>query len=473
MSAKKGAFATFTTERKGGWKFYRAADLLTSLPHRAHAYVERVVLEYLSAQPDVIDLIAPLSSALIEGAAAEEVPPPLKKVMKKSAAAPVPKADTEDHDDMEARNISTDDSALMSGAASSSKKADEQPVLPVPPEEDEENNAIKTAASQLAKVTVGLRIDTVEGKTLEKWLEVDEEYMPVDMAMQWSCELVESVALLHKQHGISHGDLKPENILVESRSRHLKLVDWGCATWGKQNTKASKCAAGTLYYGSPEMWETLLSPGGPTFDTIKNDVFAVGMILAQIWHAVDCKREGALGYKWDRYVENIDTQHVTQHHLTAFRTSIDKAVGTGFPHLQRMPKFWRDWISECVGQPQHSRPRLADIVDQIRTNKKLGKVTKRYQTVEAHHYLRSTDVAATQGGPNLQPLDKSLTAPPLEELFGLWPLMSASGKKIAVSIPNRQQKLVIKQYAKKPTKHQKELAKKAQRVIRRAAGLSD
>ena len=94
--------------------------------------------------------------------------------------------------------------------------------------------------------------------------------------MLWSIRLVEAFALLHSKYQISHGDLKPDNIMIDDKTKAPLLIDWGAARWGK-NTQRVTQAQGNVSCGGPELLKCIARK--TQYDSVKNDVYALGIII--------------------------------------------------------------------------------------------------------------------------------------------------------------------------------------------------
>lgn len=68
----------------------------------------------------------------------------------------------------------------------------------------------------------------VQRGTLSKLIKkFDKERLPIDLAIFYTAELVQTLEYLHGR-GIIHRDLKPQNILITS-DFHIKICDFGDA----------------------------------------------------------------------------------------------------------------------------------------------------------------------------------------------------------------------------------------------------
>ncbi|KAG5834080.1 hypothetical protein ANANG_G00257470 [Anguilla anguilla] len=82
-------------------------------------------------------------------------------------------------------------------------------------------------------------------------------------------------ALQHcRQHGVVHRDVKPENILVQTDTRQIKLIDFGCGDPLKDTPYAE--FSGTESYQPPEWFEKQEFQAGP------GTVWSVGVTLFQM-----------------------------------------------------------------------------------------------------------------------------------------------------------------------------------------------
>lgn len=83
---------------------------------------------------------------------------------------------------------------------------------------------------------------------------------------------IRATKYLHN-HGISHGDIKSENILLDE-NLSPKLCDFGYCRLS--TTAGNDCKNGTLFYGAPELFVE------GEFDTLKTDIYAIGITLYSI-----------------------------------------------------------------------------------------------------------------------------------------------------------------------------------------------
>lgn len=87
-------------------------------------------------------------------------------------------------------------------------------------------------------------------------------------------ELLQGMKYLHEL-GISHGDFKVENIVLDSQL-NPKICDFRNARKKRFAGDESKC--GSLFYAAPELFFRNIK-----FDTLKSDIYAIGIAIYAIF----------------------------------------------------------------------------------------------------------------------------------------------------------------------------------------------
>lgn len=289
-SEMAGNFASFEvdeTDSNFGWKILPYQAVKDDDGTRAHAWCERVVLEYLSAQDEMKEYVPAIHKAVV----------------------------------------------------------------------DKEAGVVK------------LKMKYVRGPSLLEWVQTPK-LCTADNAMKISCRLVEFFAHLHRRFGISHGDVKPDNVIIDAATGKPWIIDWGAARWGEKYTSKCDFIQGNIQCSSPQFLEVLadreLNDGdeedkkrmtGATYDSIKNDVFGLGMLLTYIWTAVGSKGtepEGVFGSAWD---QGHDDDEMLEGIMEEEECSREGAMMILQAHgaeeelprvLENVPEFWADWIVEFV-----------------------------------------------------------------------------------------------------------------------------
>ncbi|KAK7457155.1 Serine/threonine-protein kinase PAK 3 [Stygiomarasmius scandens] len=82
-------------------------------------------------------------------------------------------------------------------------------------------------------------------------------------------------------HGASvfHCDIKPENILCSRDLKNFRLTDFGLATHERYSTRHGH---GTVQFMGPECIGKEFSFRGKAYSTVKNDIWALGIIFARL-----------------------------------------------------------------------------------------------------------------------------------------------------------------------------------------------
>ena len=116
----------------------------------------------------------------------------------------------------------------------------------------------------------------VEGTTLTDELEhlACDDY---EVILRWGFEILDGLKEAHKA-GIVHRDIKPDNILV-TKSKNLKIADFGIARLSGESTNTGLTAEGTLIGTPAYMAPEQISPDPGETVTGKTDHYAVGTIL--------------------------------------------------------------------------------------------------------------------------------------------------------------------------------------------------
>ncbi|MDA3846033.1 MAG: serine/threonine-protein kinase [Vallitaleaceae bacterium] len=112
----------------------------------------------------------------------------------------------------------------------------------------------------------------IEGDNLKAY-KVGQEYIVETQVIDWGLQLSEVIQYLHGQQPspIIFRDIKPNNIIV-TKSKEIKLVDFGIAREFKQGQSKDTMPLGSRGYAAPEQF------GGDQSDE-RTDIFALGVTL--------------------------------------------------------------------------------------------------------------------------------------------------------------------------------------------------
>lgn len=132
-----------------------------------------------------------------------------------------------------------------------------------------------------------LIIDHCDGGDLFQKLhgeKVDPESLSESQRLRLAIDIAEGLYHIHQtQH--SHRDLKPENILlVWDAAEHCWRAKIGDLATAKRTIYNKAEVTGSLIYMSPEKCAALVERRGGKIDHEKNDLWAFGLILYQLFH---------------------------------------------------------------------------------------------------------------------------------------------------------------------------------------------
>jgi len=128
---------------------------------------------------------------------------------------------------------------------------------------------------------------------------IDNGHLRCDknLAVQFSLEIAAGLAFIHSK-GIVHRDVNAANIFID-QNKTIKIGDFGLATKGKsspimtavtadQNASEMTGNIGTFPYIAPEVLDCLKTALNP-----KTDMYAVGIIMFEMFHPMDSGSERA------------------------------------------------------------------------------------------------------------------------------------------------------------------------------------
>lgn len=129
---------------------------------------------------------------------------------------------------------------------------------------------------EMANPRTYLVMELVEGSNLRQRLK--NGLVPRDHAMQWSVDLLQSLAYVHAE-GVVHRDIKPANILIPAgeagAGRSARLSDFGLAIiLGNTPLTMQGTTTGTAAYLSPEQ------ATGELVET-PSDIYSLGLVLLE------------------------------------------------------------------------------------------------------------------------------------------------------------------------------------------------
>lgn len=121
-----------------------------------------------------------------------------------------------------------------------------------------------------------IAFEWVEGRSLRKLIE-EQKKLPLARAIKIALNILEALEYVHEQ-GVVHRDLKPENVMIVDAEDHIKLIDFGIASW-KETRRLTfgnfSKIMGTPDYISPEQMK------GSRGDA-RSDLYSLGVMLYEM-----------------------------------------------------------------------------------------------------------------------------------------------------------------------------------------------
>ncbi|GMQ61426.1 protein kinase domain-containing protein [Vallitalea maricola] len=118
-----------------------------------------------------------------------------------------------------------------------------------------------------------------DGKTLDRIL-IEVNSISLSRLNDIIIKICEILDYIHSQN-IIHRDIKPENIMVNNKG-DVKLIDFGCARYVKDNKSADTVLLGTQGYASPEQY-------GFSQTDQRTDIYSLGVMIHEIVMKYDIK----------------------------------------------------------------------------------------------------------------------------------------------------------------------------------------
>lgn len=170
---------------------------------------------------------------------------------------------------------------------------------------------------------------------------LDQKFTSIIEKKKTVLDFLKGVKYLH-DHNISHGDIKADNILI-TNDLSCKLCDFGyCRTSIIAGEDAKN---GTLYYAAPELFVK------GEFDTLKSDIWAIGVTLYSIFELTFPFKNGNQKYvMWQIRTNNLSIRKSLPDNFKALlkkcfqldpkdRATIDEIINDDFFNLDKTPEI--------------------------------------------------------------------------------------------------------------------------------------
>jgi serine/threonine protein kinase len=124
-------------------------------------------------------------------------------------------------------------------------------------------------------------MEYIQGQDLERLLNSTDEFLPVEIALDWAIQICNVLSYLHNNEPpVVFRNMQPDNVMIDHR-RQVRLVGFGRAkifAMGQPGTMIF-----TEGYSPPEQYEGVATPAG--------DIYALGATLHHLLTRVDPRQE--------------------------------------------------------------------------------------------------------------------------------------------------------------------------------------
>lgn len=114
-------------------------------------------------------------------------------------------------------------------------------------------------------------MEYVEGANLADYLDRQDVLLEQDLLLSWMRQLISGLDAIHRI--AIHRDIKPRNVMVSGET--LKIIDFGMARFGADETVTAARGKGSQKYMAPETWQ---SKHGST----ATDIYSLGTLFYQM-----------------------------------------------------------------------------------------------------------------------------------------------------------------------------------------------
>lgn len=160
-------------------------------------------------------------------------------------------------------------------------------------------------------------MEYVDGHTLAQLLVHQLSVLESSEVLEWARQLCQVLHYLHNQSPpIIYRDLKPANIMLETKTKRIKLIDFGIARRFKGGQRSDTILVGTYGYAAPEQY------GNQQTDA-RSDLYSFGATLHHLLTGVNPQKHTPFTYPPIQTVKSDLPDHIGR--------AIDKAV-------QRLPE---------------------------------------------------------------------------------------------------------------------------------------
>jgi len=158
-----------------------------------------------------------------------------------------------------------------------------------------------------------------------------------------TCEIIN---LLHKKKLI-HRDIKPDNIMLNTKTKNVKLIDFGTAKIASKTVTFTSKAVGTTFYMAPDYFDIDVNDetDKPISNSDKVDVWSIGCMISEMLSGV---------YPWFNVTKSENKVEAFLIKKTQF--PIPPIIAEKFPEFKEI-------IEKCTKPKSEERCRCEDVMD--------------------------------------------------------------------------------------------------------------